>query len=501
MAVAYLLAAVAIALQMATNGRYGYFRDELYYLALSHHLDWGYVDLAPMAPLVAYIGRVLFGDSLHALRLLPALAQGAEILITGLITRELGGRRFAVFVACLAVFIAPVVLANANRFSMNPFEPLFWMGAIYFLLVAINQDRPQFLAWVGVLVGLGLENKHSTAFFLIALLVGMLATVERRLFRSKWLWIAAGIIVLLALPNLIWQYRHGFATWVDLSNVKKIHKNVELPPLPFLKEQIMMLGPLTGLIWIAGLGFLLFHGEGKRYRVLGVAYLAFLAIMMALHGKNYYLAPIYPMLFAAGGVFWQKFFAAHSRLRWVKVVLPRVLVVAGIVAFPLVLPILPPDKIVPYMQKLGVGMPRTETHMSSTLPQHFADEFGWPEMVAQVAGVYQAMPAEERGKTAILAGNYGSAGAIDFFGPRYGLPPSISAHQNYYYWGFRQYTGESLIMLNWHLDDAQHWCNSVEEGPKVNNPYAMSLEHYTILICHGLKKPLAEAWPYFKVWD
>jgi Dolichyl-phosphate-mannose-protein mannosyltransferase len=501
MAVAYLLAAVAIALQMATNGRYGYFRDELYYLALSHHLDWGYVDLAPMAPLVAYIGRVLFGDSLHALRLLPALAQGAEILITGLITRELGGRRFAVFVACLAVFIAPVVLANANRFSMNPFEPLFWMGAIYFLLVAINQDRPQFLAWVGVLVGLGLENKHSTAFFLIALLVGMLATVERRLFRSKWLWIAAGIIVLLALPNLIWQYRHGFATWVDLSNVKKIHKNVELPPLPFLKEQIIMLGPLTGLIWIAGLGFLLFHGEGKRYRVLGVTYLAFLAIMMALHGKNYYLAPIYPMLFAAGGVFWQKFFAAHSRLRWVKVVLPRVLVVAGIVAFPLVLPILPPDKIVPYMQKLGVGMPRTETHMSSTLPQHFADEFGWPEMVAQVAGVYQAMPAEERAKTAILAGNYGSAGAIDFFGPRYGLPPSISAHQNYYNWGFRQYTGESLIMLNWHLDDAQHWCNSVEEGPKVNNPYAMSLEHYTILICHGLKKPLAEAWPYFKVWD
>jgi hypothetical protein len=207
------------------------------------------------------------------------------------------------------------------------------------------------------------------------------------------------------------------------------------------------------------------------------------------------------MLFAAGGVFWQELIAAHSRLRWVTVVLPRVLVVAGVIAFPLVLPIFPPDKIVPYMHALGVGMPRTETHMNSTLPQHFADEFGWPEMVAQVAGVYNAMPAEERAKTAILAGNYGSAGAIDLFGPRYGLPQSISAHQNYYYWGFRQYTGESLILLNWRFDDAQRWCTNVEAGFEVGNPYAMSWEHYTILICHRLKQPLAEAWPRFKVWD
>jgi hypothetical protein len=500
-AVASLLAAAAVALQMATNGRYGYFRDEFYYLALSHHLDWGYVDLAPLAPLLAYIGRVLFGDSLHAIRLLPALAAGVEILITGLITRELGGNRFAVLLACLAVLVAPVILNNASRFSMNPFEALFWMGAIYFLLLAIKRDRPDMLAWVGVLLGLGLENKHSTAFFLIALLVGLLATSERRRFRSPWLWIAAGIILLLALPNLVWQFRHGFATWVDLSNVKKIHKNVELPPLPFLKQQLMMLLPPNALIWIAGLGFLLFHRQGKRYRVLGMTYLAFLAIMMALHGKDYYLAPIYPMLFAAGGVFWQKFIESHARLRWVKVALPLLLVILGVVAFPLVLPILPPEQIGPYMQALGVGVPRTETEMSSALPQHFADEFGWPGMVAQVAAVYYAMPADKRAETAILAGNYGSAGAIDFFGPRYGLPQSISAHQNYYYWGFRQYTGENLILLNWQLDDAQYWCRNVEEGPKVGNPYAMGWEHYTILICRGLKKPLAEAWPHFKVWN
>jgi len=501
LAIAWLLAAAAVLLQMATNGRYGYFRDELYYLALSHHLDWGYVDLAPMAPFALYIARGLFGNSMHAIRLLPALALGAEILITGLITRGLGGKRFAVLLACLSVSMAPVILNNASRFSMNPFEALFWMGSVYFLVRAMNRNRPELLLWCGVLLGLGLENKHSTAFFLISLTVGLLASPERRWFRTKWLWMAAVVIVLLSLPNLIWQYQHDFATWVDLSNVKKIHKNVELPPLPFLKQQIMTLLPINALIWIAGLGFLLFHRDGKRYRVLGVTYLVSLAIMMALHGKDYYLAPIYPMLFAAGGVFWQKFIELHSRLRWVNVALPVVLLVLGAIAFPLVLPVLSPDQIVPYMQALGIGVSRTETHMESSLPQHFADEFGWPEMVAQVAEVYHAMPADERAKTAILAGNYGSAGAIDFFGPRYGLPPSISAHQNYYYWGFRQYTGESLIMLNWQLDDAQYWCQNVEEGSKVGHLYAMGWEHYTILICHGLKKPLAEAWPHFKVWD
>jgi hypothetical protein len=505
MSVAWLLAAAAVLLQMATDGRYGYFRDELYYLALSHHLAWGYVDLAPMAPLVLYLSRSLFGDSLHAIRLLPALALGAEILITGLITCELGGKRFAILLACLSVIVAPVIVGNATRFSMNPFEPLFWMGAIYFVLRAINGNQPELLVWCGVLIGLGVENKHSTAFFLISLTAGLLASPERRWLRSKWLWMAAIVIVLLSLPNLIWQYRHDFATWVDLSNVKKIHKNVELPPLPFLKQQIMMLLPIGVIVWAAGLGFLLFHPQGKRYRVLGVTYLVFLAIMMAMHGKDYYLAPIYPMLFAAGGVFWQEFIKkhimSHSRLRWIKVALPAVLAILGVIAFPIVLPILPPDRIAPYLQALGIGVSRTETHMSSDLPQHFADEFGWPEMVAQVADVYNKLREDERAKTAILAGNYGSAGAIDFFGPHYGLPQSISAHQNYYYWGYRQYTGESLIMLNWQLDDAQYWCQNVEEGPKVEHPYTMGWEHYTILICHGLKKPMAEAWPHFKVWD
>ena len=500
-AIACLFAAAAVLLQMATNGRYGYFRDELYYIATSDHLAWGYVDFAPLASLLLRVSRFLFGDSLHAIRFLPALANGAEIVLTGLITRELGGKRFAVLLACLSVLMAPVILGNGTRFSMNPFEPLFWMGCVYFLLRAMNRNQPELLAWCGVLVGLGLENKHSTAFFLVSLTAGLLLTPERRWFRSKWLWIAAVIIVLLSLPNLIWQYQHGFPTWVDLSNVKRTHKNVELPPLQFLLQQIMMLSPVSVIVWIAGLGFLLFYTQGKRYRVLGVTYLVFLAIMMALHGKDYYLAPIYPMLFAAGGVFWETFIAAHVKWRWMKVALPALVLVMGVLAVPFVIPVLPPERVGPYMEAFGLKLPKTETHMSSPLPQHFSDEFGWPEMVAAVAQIYHSLPPEEQAKTGILAGNYGEAGAIDFFGPQYGLPKSVSAHQNYFYWGPRQYTGESLNLLQWDLEDARYFCRDVQQGPTLDPPWAMGEEHYTILLCRGMKKPLPDLWPRLKHWN
>jgi hypothetical protein len=501
MAIAWAVAAVAVLLQTLTDGRYGYFRDELYFIATSNHLAWGYVDFAPLAAVILRVNRVLFGESLHALRLLPALAQGAQIVLTGLIARALGGKRFAMFLSGVCVLVAPVVLVMGGRYSMNVFEPLLWMGCIYFLLLAINRNQPKLLVWSGVLLGLGLENKHSTAFFLFALVVGIVATSERRLLKSKWLWIAVGIAFLICLPNLIWQYQHDFPTWVDLNNVRKTGKNTVLPPLNFLLQQIMMLNPASALVWIAGLGFLLFHREGKRYRVLGVTYLAFLAVMMALHAKDYYLAPIYPMLFAAGGVYWEELIRRRAGLRWVRVALPAFVAALGAVAAPLVIPILPIAKVVPYMKSLGIKLPHTETHDSEPLPQHFADEFGWPEMVAAVADVYNAMPPDERAKTGILAGNYGEAGAIDFFGARYGLPKSISAHQNYYYWGPRNYTGESLILLQWDLDDAQRYCESVEKGPALDPFYGMDEEHYTILVCHGLKAPLASVWPKLKHWN
>jgi 4-amino-4-deoxy-L-arabinose transferase-like glycosyltransferase len=236
---------------------------------------------------------------------------------------------------------------------MNPFEPLFWMGCIYFLLLALNRNQPKLLIWCGVCLGLGLENKHSTIFFLAALTVGLLVTSERRLLASKWFWVAATIALLICLPNLVWQYQHHFPTWEDLANVKKIHKNVELPLFPFLLQQIMMLNPASALVWIAGLGFLLFGHEANRYRALGVAYLAFLTVIFVLKGKDYYLAPIYPMLYAAGGVFWEILTGAHHGLRWMRIAMPAAVLALGMVAIPLVVPILPVEEIVPLRASTG----------------------------------------------------------------------------------------------------------------------------------------------------
>jgi 4-amino-4-deoxy-L-arabinose transferase-like glycosyltransferase len=496
--VAWAMAALAVLVQVLTNSRYGYFRDELYYLAAGDHLAFGYVDFAPLIAWLARGSRLLFGDSLHAIRLLPALAFGGEVLITGAIARELGGKRWAMLLACLSVLVCPVVLANGGRLAMNALEPLFWMGCIWVLLLALNREQPRLLLGCGVLLGLGIENKHSTVFFLGALVAGLLATASgRRLIATRWFWMAAAVALLLALPNAIWQYQNHFPTLEDLRNVKALHKNVELPPLPFLWQQVMMLLPVTALVWIPGLGFLLFG----RYRALGVTYLVFLAVIMALKGKDYYLAPIYPMLFAAGGVLWEQWTESRRGLRWVRFAVPAVVAALGVVAAPLVLPILPPERIAPYMEALGIKLARTENGMTGRLPQHFSDEFGWPEMVETVAGVYNSLPAAERAKTAILAGNYGEAGAIDFFGPRYGLPKAISAHQNYYLWGPRQYTGESIILLEWGPKSSQRWCRSVDVGPAIAPYYGMGSEYYNVRICHGLKKPLAEAWPEFKFWN
>ncbi len=256
---AWTIGAIGFLLQMLFNGRYGYFRDELYYISCSNHLAFGYVDFAPLLAWLTRAFRIAFGDSLHAIRLLPALAFGAEVALSGFITRELGGKRWAIFLACISVLLAPVILANGTRLAMNPIEPLFWMGCVYVLLLALNRDQPELLLWCGVLLGFGLENKHSTVFFLVAVVAGLLLSPERRLLATKWFWIATAIAFCIALPNVIWQVLHHFPTLEDLRNVKATHKNIELPPLPFLQQQMQMLNPCSVFVWLGGLCYLLFH--------------------------------------------------------------------------------------------------------------------------------------------------------------------------------------------------------------------------------------------------
>lgn len=500
LAVALSFALLKLLVHLLTNGNYGYFRDELYFLACGEHLDWGYVDHAPLVGLAAWFARRVLGESLFALRLLPAAAGALKVLLTGLLVREFGGARSGVALACLCVLVAPIYLVADTLFSMNAFEPVFWMTCALAAALAVGRDEPRWWLLFGAAAGLGLQNKHSMLFFGFAVVVGIVATNARCSLASRWLWAGGALALVIFLPNLIWEYRHDWATLELLRNVGESGKNVTLSPAEFLAQQVLMMHPLTFPVWAAGLWFLLFDREGRRFRLLGVAYLALLALMIALKGKTYYTQAVYPMLFAAGGVLFERL-TRRPRTAWLRYASALLLVAGGVAFAPLALPVLPVESLLRYQQALGFTPPKTEVGHAGALPQHFGDQFGWPETVEAVARVYHALPPAERAAAAIYAGNYGEAGAVDFYGARHGLPKAISPHQNYFLWGPRDYTGEVLILLQSDRADAEEHCGSVEEAERVGHPYAMAEEHYTILVCRNLKRPLKEVWPALKVWN
>jgi hypothetical protein len=494
-------AATVFLIHVATDGRYGYFRDELYSLDCAHHLDWGYVDFAPLTAWLLRLNEMLLGDSLHALRLLPAIAAAIKVALTGLIAMEFGADAFGVGLACLCVVAAPVYLVIDNQFAANTFEPVIWMGCAYLLIRAIKCDGRRLLIWFGLLAGIGIENKLSMLFFCAAIFTGVALTPARTLLRGRWAVLAMLIATLCFLPTLLWQYHRDWPTLQMLGNVRHMHKNDELTPLGFLLRQLMMLGPASALVWMPGLGLLLRSDRDPRLRTFGFAYLALLVIMMMLGAKDYYLAPIYPLLFAAGGAFWSTHLL-RKPARWIKFALPTVLIVGGLFAAPMVLPILSPDSLIHYENLTGLNNPRSQTGQEGPLPEHFGDEFGWSEMAAAVAQVYYALPIEERARTAIFAKNYGEAGAIDFFGPPLGIPHAISGHQSYWFWGPGNYTGDVIIALQYGREELlKMGCARVDEGPVVNHPYAMVEEHFQIAVCRGLHPPLPEQWPSLKRWN
>lgn len=496
------LAGVKLLIHLVLSSRYGYFRDELYFLSCGRHLDWGYVDHAPMIGLVARL-VLLLGGSLPALRILPALAGALVVALTGLIAWRLGGGGFAQGLAALGVLVAPIYLGADSILSMNAFEPLYWMGCVYLLIRIIQTGESRLWIWFGVVAGLGLENKHSTALFGLAVAGGLLLSPERRELRRPWVWASAAIALLMFLPNVVWQVRHDFATLEDLRNVARSGKNVVLGPLEFAGQQVLIMHPVLFPLWLGGL-VSLFTGRGGRYRVLGWTYAVFFVLLFALKAKNYYLAPIYPMLLAAGAVALEarltRWPGARGRL-WAKAAVVTVIAAAGGVTAPLVLPILSPAGYIAYENRLGFTPPKTEVAHRGPLPQIFGDQFGWEELVAEVARIYRSLPPEERARTGIFANNYGEAGAVDLFGPRHGLPPAISAHQTYFFWGPGDFRGDTLIVLQSSREDLESQCASVEQAGEHFHPWGMAEENNPIFICRGLKTPLRELWPRLKHWN
>ncbi|MEP6742945.1 MAG: glycosyltransferase family 39 protein [bacterium] len=577
------LAVAKLFFHLFTAEHYGIFRDELYYLACSEHLAWGYVDQPPLIALVAWFARHVFGSSLLGLRLLPALAGAALVWLTGKLAREMGGDRFSQALAALATFAVPIFLVFHHWLTMNAFEPLIWLAAAWCVVRAVNTHDAKYWLWFGVLIGLGLETKYTTLFFAVGIAAGLVLTRHRRVLRSRWIWLGALAALLIFLPNLIWLVKHNFPFLELMRNIRHSGRDVARGPIAFIADQGMIMNPILFPLSLGGLIWLFFgrvitgsagvppahQGQeaatdgrttsgsvhlpsapapapapGSLYRIFGWAYVVMLVMFIVLKGKNYYLAPAYPILFAAGAIAFERLTtyvqspmskvqgqldpgsagvlpanqeqtAADSRtpsgsvhlptapaywcwLRWPYVTL---IILISIALAPLSAPILSPENYIRYQHALGLEPPKAENQNTGPLPQHFADEFGWEDMVREVAKVYNALPPEERAQTAIFCNSYGQAGAIDFFGPKYGLPKAISNHQNYWYWGPRDYTGASVIVLGSDGEGDREHFKTVEEAGHTYHPYSRRDEHFPILLCRGLNQDLHSLWPSIKKWN
>ncbi len=494
----YAIALGYFALHLLTSTRYGYFRDGLYYLACSEHLAFGYVDQPPLIAVLGWIARHTLGTSLPALLFWPALAGALRIILTAAFARELGAGRFGTVLAAALAATPGVWWVIDHQFAMNSLESLLWGGLAYVVLRLINTANPKLWLAFGAISGVGLLNKYSIVFFAAALLAGLLLTRQRKLLFTPWILVGGAIALLIFSPNLIWNIQHHWPFLELMRNIRATGKDVILSPGMYLVQQVLMLNPISCPFWFGGLLFYFFSRDAKNYRNFGWTFVITILLFMITHGKDYYSAPAYVMLFAAGGVATERLISERTVLKFACFIW---LAFGVIPLLPLVLPVLPIETFLRYQSHLPFEVPKTErSFVGETLPQYYADEFPWPGLVAATAQVYHSLTPEEQQRAAIFGSNYGQAAAIDFFGPQYGLPKAISGHQNYFLWGPRQYTGEIVILLGSTEREAREQFESVTVAANLDNPYAYRYENRPILLCRGLKWSLQSEWSKVKKW-
>ena len=480
------LALARLLLHLFANVNYDFHRDELAVWNDARHLAWGYVAYPPVTPFLAHVSMALFGDSLSAFRVPAALAQSMATLLAGLIARELGGRRMAQVFAALAVACAPLSMVMGSMLMYTSIDYLWVVLLAWALLRVANSGDARWWLGVGLIIGLGMMTRYTMLFWVAGAVAGVLATPLRRQLRSPWLWASVAISLLLFLPNAWWQWQHDF---IYLDFARHLHeRDVRIGRTDgFLFGQLSIgASPLTLPLWIAGLVWLAFAQAAARWRILAWMYAVPLLLFMLVRGRDYYVAPGYPMLLAAGAVALE---AGIARLRprtarWTRAGATVVLACALGTTALVFLPLAP----------IGSEGWRISRRVHDT----FAEQVGWPEMVAEVARIYDALPADERARTAIFANNYGEAGAIDRYGPRYGLPPAIGTVNSYWARGPGTPSPLTVIVLG---DDAE----GISATPatctlagQVHIPHEVENEesgHPAIFICRDFQVPLSKLWP------
>lgn len=494
----WLLAAVPLVLWLVVSSRDHYFRDELYFVIAGRHPDLGYVDFPMMTAWLASVSDEIFGDSLGGLRVFPALAGSATVALTALMAREMGGGPLARFLAALATLVAPVFLATNALFGPDALDRTFWVAGCFVLARMLRHDDPRLWLVFGAIAALGLLTKMTMLVFGFAVVVGLLAGGRWRLLLNPWA-LGGGAIAFAGLaPYLLWQLKHDWPTLTFWANYGG--KLADLSWGEFALQQILGMNPVALPLWVAGLYFLLFGWSGRSFRPLGLAFLAVLALCLITRAKSYFLAPAYPALLAAGGVLLAD---TRAAVRWLVIGPYAVLLaVSGVPMAIAAAPILPPDTTARILAIMGPERLRQEKNATAELPQYLADRYGWEEMVATVASVYHGLSPEEQREACILVGNYGRAAAIDFYGPRHGLPPAISGHNNYFLWGPRDCTGRVVITTGQSDRALRPIFRRIDRMATVTCAYCMPSEnHLPVWVARGATRPMATIWPSLKHLD
>lgn len=425
-----------IALNLFAISHFGFHRDEFLHLVLADHLDWGYKEVPPFIALMAKISITLFGDSVFASRILTTLASGFIIWLAGQITAELGGRRFAITVACLGLIFSPAFAASGYLFQPVVFDQLWWVLTVWLFVKYLNTASVKYLYWLGVAVGLGMLTKYSMAFFTFSLIIGILISKERKLLFNRHVIFSALIAVLIFLPNIIWQFVHHLPVINHMRELRATQLDY-VKPVDFIVEQVMVNG-LSLFIWLAGFAYLLFSFRLRRFRFLAIAYILIFLFLLQMNGKNYYLFGAYPMLFAAGGFAIERIIKRSKYILRVAAVL--ILVAPNLLLLPLVLPILTLDQTIGFFKYTKANMPfldfitRWEDLKQHPLTQDYADMLGWEEMAKKTADAYHSLTPEQQKNAQIFADNYGEAGALHHFHKKYNMPDVISLNSSFALW-------------------------------------------------------------------
>ncbi len=482
-AILIYIALATIICHLLTGGRYGFHRDELATLDDARHLAWGYVAYPPVTPFFGRLALSVFGTSLRGFRLFAALAEAIAVVLTGLMARELGGGRKAQLMAAAAA--VPFCLAGGALMQYVSFDYLWWVLTAFFVVRLLRSEEPKWWIAIGSAIGLGMLTKYTMGFFALGVAAGVLLTDARRQLRSKMLWLGVVVAVLIFLPNVLWQWQHRF---ISLDFLRHIHeRDVRIGRttnfLPNQLELTLFAFPLA----IAGLCFY-FSPKRRRFRALGWMYVVPLVLFVLAKGRAYYLAAAYPMLYAAGAVWFEQ---SLNSIRWrpiVEAVAWTALAADIVITAAVALPLAPPGS--------------RWWAMATRFDGDLVEEIGWPELVQEVARIRDSLPSEDRRRLGVLAANYGEAGALNLYGPAYQLPTAISGINSFWQRGYGNPPPETLIVLGLSRQFVEKNFASCRLAGHVSNPYNVKNEesgdHPDIFFCRGLVRSWPEFWKDFQ---